>query len=197
MIRGLNMTKGLENTGGDLAFYKGLLQDFFDQYSDHAEKILQCVSKGEFSQAELEAHSLKGTSQMLGFEQVYTTALQMELLLKDKDEKNLCRLIAPLKDQLTTLLNDFKRSDLFIQKPEKQLSLKLSEEQKSDLLTRLNALIPVIKTGHYQAEALIVQLIKDYGNFGLKKKLSELKSMIEQLEYENAFDLIKTIQKDV
>src|SRR6056297_4089166 len=103
MIRGLNMEQGLENTGGDLTFYRGLLKDFFDTYSNHADKIIQFVSEGDYKSAELEAHSLKGTSRMLGFEKVYDIAFQMELSLKEKDKAKFDRFIQPLKDALNVL----------------------------------------------------------------------------------------------
>src|SRR6056297_144921 len=113
MIRGLNIEQGLENTGGDLTFYKGLLQDFFNTYSNYAAKIIQLVSKGDYQSAELEAHSLKGTSRMLGFENVYDIALQMEMSLKEKEKSKFELLVQPLKDEMKTLVHDYKGSDLF------------------------------------------------------------------------------------
>jgi hypothetical protein len=56
---------------------------------------------------------------------------------------------------------------------------------------------PVVKAGRYQAETLVSQLLKDYADFGLNEKLSELKALIEQLEFEEALALIKTIQKEL
>jgi len=197
MIHGLNMEQGLENTGGDLAFYKGLLQDFFNTYSNHPEKMIRFVSKGDFSSAELEAHSLKGTSRMLGFETLYEMALQMELSLKEKDAKKFDQLIEPLKNEIETLLIDFEQSELFHQSQEQHLSLKFTDEQKQSFLDKISDLLPVVKAGRYQAETLVNQLLKDYADFGIKNRLLELKSMIEQLEYEEAFDLIKTIQKEL
>ncbi|MEA1884932.1 MAG: Hpt domain-containing protein [Thermotogota bacterium] len=197
MIRGLNMEKGLENTGGDLNFYKSLLQDFFETYSNHTEKILRFVSQGDYKNAELEAHSLKGTSQMLGFEKIYDVALKMELSLREKDNEKFECLVHPLRNELNALLYDFKSSDLFQQNNELHLSLKLSEQEKSTLLERLDALLPIVKAGRYQAEVIVVKLLKKYADFGLKKKLTELKSLIEQLEFKEALGLIKTIQKEL
>ena len=197
MIRGLNMEKGLENTGGDLNFYKSLLQDFFETYSNHTEKILRFVSQGDYKNAELEAHSLKGTSQMLGFEKIYDVALKMELSLREKDNEKFECLVHPLKNELNALLYNFKNSDLFQQNNEMHLSLKLSEQEKNTLLERLDALLPIVKAGRYQAEVIVIQLLEKYADFGLKKKLSGLKTLIEQLEFEEALVLIKTIQKEL
>ena len=197
MIRGLNMEQGLENTGGDLTFYKGLLQDFFHSYSNHPDKIIHFVSEGDYQSAELEAHSLKGTSRMLGFEMVYDIAFQMERSLKEKDKAKFDCLIQPLKKELKTLFHDYEGSDLFQESHEDYLSLKLNDEQKKIFLDRINALRPVVKAGRYQAEMLVSQLLKDYADFGLEKKLSELKSLIEQLEFDKALDFIKTIQKEL
>ena len=197
MISGLNMEKGLENTGGDITFYKGLLHDYFNTYTNHAEKIIEFVSQGDYKSAELEAHSLKGTSQMLGFEKIYEVALKMEMSLREKDNEKFECLVHPLKNELNALLYNFKNSDLFQQNNEMHLSLKLNEKEKKTLLDRLDALIPILKAGRYQAEVIVVQLLKEYADFGLKKKLSELKSLIEQLEFEEAIFLIKTIQKEL
>ena len=197
MIRGLNMEKGLENTGGDLNFYKGLLQDFFETYSNHTEKILRFVSQGDYKNAELEAHSLKGTSQMLGFEKIHEVALKMELSLREKDNEKFECLVHPLRNELKALSYDFKHSELFQQNNEMHLSLKLNEQEKKTLFDRLNMLLPIVKAGRYQAEVIVVKLLKEYAHFGLKKKLSELKSLIEQLEFEEALVLIKTIQKEL
>jgi len=168
MIRGLNMEKGLENTGGDLNFYKGLLQDFFETYSNHTEKILGFVSQGDYKNAELEAHSLKGTSQMLGLEKIYDVALKMELSLREKDNEKFECLVHPLSNELKALLYDFKNSDLFLQNNELHLSLKLNEQEKNRLLDRLNELLPIVKAGRYQAEVIVVQLLKKYADSCLK-----------------------------
>jgi HPt (histidine-containing phosphotransfer) domain-containing protein len=197
MIRGLNMEQGLENTGGDLAFYKALLQDFFNTYSKHPKKIIQFVSEGDYHSAELEAHSLKGTSRMLGLEKVYDMAFQMELSLKEKDKTKFDGLIQPMKNELKILFRDYEGSDLYQESHEDYLSLKLNDEQKKIFLDRINALRPVVKAGRYQAETLVSQLLKDYADFGLNEKLSELKALIEQLEFEEALALIKTIQKEL
>ncbi|MFP4460585.1 MAG: Hpt domain-containing protein [Thermotogota bacterium] len=197
MIHGLNMEKGLENTGGDLAFYKGLLQDFFDTYSNHAEKIIQFVSKGDYQAAELEAHSLKGTSRMLGFEQAYDIALKLEMSLKEKNEEMIRLLIPPLSNELKNLFWELEQSDLLKKETEEHLTLKLDEQQKRILLDQLNALRPVVRSGRYQAEELVSQLLKEYADFGLKKKLLELKTLINQLEYQKALALIKSIQKEL
>src|SRR6056297_506790 len=197
MIRGLNMEQGLENTGGDLTFYRGLLKDFFDTYSNHADKIIQFVSEGDYKSAELEAHSLKGTSRMLGFEKVYDIALKMELSLKEKDKAAFDLLVQPLKDELKRLFHEFEQSDLFQKSHEGYLSLKLNEQQKKTFLIRIDAMRPVVKAGRYQAEALVSQLLKDYADFGLEKKLAELKALIEQLEFDQALVLIKSIQREL
>lgn len=197
MIRGLDMEQGLENTGGDLTFYKGLLQDYFKTYSKYAEKIIRLVSNGDYQSAELEAHSLKGTSRMLGFEKVYNIALQMEISLKEKDRAKFDCLVQPLKDELESLFNDFEQSDLFQESHEKYLSLKLNEQQKKIFLDKINALLPVLKAGRYEAETLVSQLLKDYADFGLNKKLSKLKFLIEHLDFEEAVVLIESIQKEL
>jgi len=197
MIRGLNLEQGLENTGGDLAFYKGLLQDYFKTYSHHPEKIIQLVSKGDYQLAELEAHSLKGTSHMLGFEKVYDIALQMELSLKEKDKAKFDCLIQPLSDELKIIFHDYEESDLFQENHNDYLSLKLNNEQKKLFLDRIKALLPVVKSGRYQAELMVNQLLNDYADYGLNNKLSELKALIEQLDFKEALVLIKTIQKEL
>lgn len=197
MIRGLNMEQGLENTGGDISFYIGLLQDFFNNYTNPAKKIIEFVSQGDYKSAELEAHSLKGTSLMLGFEKVYDVALKMELSLREKDNEKFDHLVQPLRDELTSLFHDFEQSELFQESHAGHLSLKLNDPEKKDLSDRLSALIPVVKAGRYQAETLVSRLLKDYADFGLEKKLSELKSLVEQLEFEEALVQIKIIQSDL
>jgi hypothetical protein len=134
---------------------------------------------------------------MLGLEKVYDMALQMELSLKEKDKTQFDGLIQPLKNELKILFRDYEGSDLYQESHEDYLSLKLNDEQKKIFLDRINALRPVVKAGRYQAETLVSQLLKDYADFGLNEKLSELKALIEQLEFEEALALIKTIQKEL
>jgi len=197
MIRRININKGLENTGESLELYKGLVQDFRKKYAAYADKIAGLVSEDNYKAAEIEAHSLKGVSNMLGFEYLNQLASKVEKVLREKDRAAFKRLIPSFKEAFNCLFEELDRSGLLEESKEEAPFLEYNEQNKGVLLEQLNQLFPMVREGKYQAEILVSELLSRYGTFGLKKELSELKAKIENLDFEEAEALIKTIKNRI
>lgn len=197
MIRGINTKKGIENTGGSLEFYKGLIRDFYKKHATHTDKISELVFDGNYKAAEIEAHSLKGVLCMLGIEQLNQLASKVEEALREHHMEEFNRLIQPLKKQLDRLFKEIDSSEWLYESTQESALLELDEQSRSVLLKKLSHLMTIVKEGNYRAEALVSNLLRDYAAFELKKELLELNARIEDLDFEEAIDLIKNIQKGI
>ena len=180
-----------------MSFYKGLIQDFHKKYTTHADKILELVSEKNYKAAEIEVHSLKGVSNMLGIERLNKLASKVEQALREQDLTAFNRLIQPLKEELVLLFKELDGSELLYESKVESSFLEYNEQSKDNLVEKLNQLLPMVREGRYQAEVLVSNLLSNYGTFNLKKELSELKAKIEELECEDAEALIKNIRKRI
>jgi len=196
VIRRINLEKGLENTGGSLDFYKGLVQDFHHNTA-HVDKIAGLVSEGNYEAAEIQVHSLKGVSNMLGFEALSHLMSKVENALKEKDPVAFKRLIPPLREEIDHLFDELERSELLQENIEKVSHEEYNEQDKEILIEKLKQLLSMVREGRYQAEVLVSELLSRYGTFGLKKELLEVKAKIEKLDFQDAEALIKTIQNGI
>jgi HPt (histidine-containing phosphotransfer) domain-containing protein len=99
---GINVTEGLDRCMDDREFYWTQLLTFQEKYGGSAEVIKVFLKNGALDEAELLAHTMKGTAGMLGLEEVQATATRLNIALKAACAKRI------LSDSLFVDLEDVR-----------------------------------------------------------------------------------------
>ena len=79
----LDTKTGIEISGGDEAFYKEILSEFLDDYSDAKERVGSMLAKSEFKNADALLLDLTGITANIGAEPAHTAILELRKALKE------------------------------------------------------------------------------------------------------------------
>jgi CheY-like chemotaxis protein/HPt (histidine-containing phosphotransfer) domain-containing protein len=85
-LDGFELAEGLKRLGGNRELYRRLLADFAGRYIDAAEEIRRSLDAGEFDEARLRVHDIKGLAGNLAANRLQAAAAKVELLLKGAGE---------------------------------------------------------------------------------------------------------------
>jgi len=106
----LNMAMGFRRFGSNRELYIKMLGKFIQTNTSICEEIKSLVDTGDFEQAHLKAHTLKGESGNLGADSIWQLTQKVEQSIKDKNMIEFdqgIRLLADQLKQLTTKLAPF------------------------------------------------------------------------------------------
>lgn len=104
----LNIDKGLSVCGGDAEFYKDILNEFLQSYTDSTEKIQSFIKDEKIELADALLLDLVGVAANIGADNTQKIALDLKESLKNLQEKNY---IEPLKNyeiHLQVLIKEIK-----------------------------------------------------------------------------------------
>jgi len=113
-VDGLNTEDGLRRVAGNAKLYRNLLRQFAEGQSDAAQRIKECLEKGDVVTAERLAHSVKGVAGNIGAGGVQAVAAELEKAIRSRTDSfqietlrgKLSCALAGLTDALLPLLQD-------------------------------------------------------------------------------------------
>jgi CheY-like chemotaxis protein len=108
MTKELNGDRGLEVCGGDDIFYREILQEFLNNYSDSSEKLEDLLNNSQIEQADKLLLDIIGVSANIGAKQLEQVAMDIKEALKDQEEKSYLTLLDMYRSHLRELIKDIK-----------------------------------------------------------------------------------------
>ena len=82
-MEGVDLPGGLERVAGNRRLYRDLLTQFAAKQGSAARQIQAALERGDRSQAERLAHSLKGAAGNLGIQQIFHSAGKLETAIRE------------------------------------------------------------------------------------------------------------------
>ena len=82
---GFDVESGLKYTMGDMDFYIEMLQEFASEHEMNSQKIASLFSEKEWNEYRIMVHALKGTSKMIGLNELSEAAKALEFAARDQD----------------------------------------------------------------------------------------------------------------
>lgn len=104
----LDGEKGLDICGGDETFYREILNEFLETYSDSDEKLLEMLQNSQMEQASKLLLDIIGVSANIGAVKLNNVATYIKDSLSDSEEKSYLTLMQQYQQRLHTLLKDIK-----------------------------------------------------------------------------------------
>lgn len=172
-IKGIDITSGLKQTGGNIRLYIKLLKRFYDRISDGIQTIDKLLKNGEWEEIRIYAHSMTGISGTIGCEKLFNAAKKIETA----DSFN--------KNQKINIIDRFKRELLSQKKILEKYEFVLRSLQLTD------------RTDSRYSSENIDKMIKDIFNFfhedqpRIESGIESLKIMVNNDKYTEFFAEIK------
>jgi two-component system sensor histidine kinase/response regulator len=104
-IPGLDVAAGLAVVRGNLTTYTRILAMFAERHAGDVDRMRMFMEQGDLAQAQLLAHTLKGTAGNLGAKAVQSLAAQLDAALKHGDVNAVPALLERLAEQVSYLID--------------------------------------------------------------------------------------------
>ncbi|EDM25514.1 DNA repair protein RadC [Lentisphaera araneosa HTCC2155] len=102
----LNVEQGVRYTNDNLDLYKTILVSFYEDYKDAFIKLTQ-LSNNDLESCHILAHSLKGTTAIIGSEQLPPLFYAIETAAKENSTE-LATCIEAVKEPFSAMINELK-----------------------------------------------------------------------------------------
>jgi HPt (histidine-containing phosphotransfer) domain-containing protein len=99
-----NISKTLEQLGGDEALFREVMDIFLDQAPKHLAALLDAVKQGQAETVEATAHTLKGELGYLGIPEILQRASEIEERGRSKDVSAVAGLLPQFEADINGLL---------------------------------------------------------------------------------------------
>ncbi|MEH0688936.1 response regulator [Vibrio cholerae] len=106
MVQGLDVKNGLLRVAGNRDLYERILCQFIDKESDAVARISLALENSNIDEAELMAHTLKGTAANLGATSLADLASSVESALAQSHVEEIQSDLRQLQNELMTLFDD-------------------------------------------------------------------------------------------
>ena len=182
---------GLGRVSGKVDLYLRLLQGMRETYADTPRKLRDKISDRPTVSGL--AHSLKGVAGILGADEVFKAAGELESVARGADGE-LEPLIDKLEEALNAAMEELRRLDSVEEagKTPEQPAVDLGE-----LAEKLKQVAALLEQGDTEAEILIEELAAPLGSLGLDQKAKELKAAMENFDFDKAVEVVRHLEDKI
>ncbi|MEA1983757.1 MAG: response regulator [Campylobacterota bacterium] len=106
MTRELNGDKGLEICGGDEGFYREILQEFINDYSDSSQKLQNFIQSAKMQEADKLLLDIIGVTSNIGADKLHNVASNIKSALSNSKKESYSILLDQYDKDLETLIED-------------------------------------------------------------------------------------------
>ena len=184
----------LKHLSGDILQFARVSEYFIKNTSVSIERIRECIDTGDYENAAILIHSIKGNAGNVGGEDLYYSARRLERRAKDKDTEYILSALPLFIMKWERVTGGLKT---FLEEFEKIKPGLIAEENGSEKLLDENelrdALLEAVRLGN-QSPAL--RLIDDLERLsGKNESLETIREYIKSIEFEKAEELINNLKK--
>lgn len=189
----LNIEAGLKCVLGKEKTYLKLLKKYIESQRAFKKDITKAFDEGDYSRAELLAHTLKGVSGNIGACEIQHYSGELESAIKrDLSRATISELTEKTSDVLKKMIDDLEK--VLPKKQEKSISTH-SVASKDELLVILEALKPVLEK---KKPKRCIDIIKSNVHVcwpeNLKVDYDAFKRLILKYKYKDALKALKSLQ---
>ena len=199
-IPGLNFKTGMKRAAGNETLYKNILMDFYKDYQDVSQKLIQLYETNNIEALRVCAHTLKGLGGNIGADELHKDAIKLEQSLKKNDTNHQKSTLYKMVGTIDKLMDGIKEALPFIKKKNttvcqenKEKSLK---ETELFLEKELKCLYEYLNQGRTRAlekyNHLFQQIEEKFAD-----NVDRLKELISYYEFEKAQQIVIQMIEDI
>lgn len=192
-LDGFDLELGLKRARGNEELYRNLLVLLDEKYADAADVIEEALGEGKREDAIALAHSVKGTSGMLGAMDLYETAGRLEAVLSEESEPEVTAELGEFRGALDVVM----RSIGVVKQGSSGEGLDQNENisDTNDLRAVLDALKLPLSHGAPVESREGAEKVRSLGwPFAVKSDINQLLRLIAEYDFKRALVLIVQIE---
>jgi signal transduction histidine kinase/CheY-like chemotaxis protein len=188
-LPGINTEVGVSRVGGNMKFYRKLLDKFAENTADAIEEIKTAFSERNGEGAVRLAHTLKGVAGSIGAEALQVTAAKLETALRKDPRKLPSRLMSQTEDELNRILDTIRS----VSKSEGSVPVAGNGEIPDDLGEQLQGLLDKLEQYDSEAEEVFENIFVQVQGTPANPMLEGLKKPIGQYDFDEAAEQVKEL----
>jgi len=196
MLPGIDMDDALTRLNGNWTVYKRILLSFRHKQSDAVDILEKFILQGEWDEATLLAHSLKGSGGNLGAKQLYETAATIEQACRNTDVDVNSDAFKMLRSSLTEVIDGLA----VLEDATNATAAEVTDSSTFDPLawrTSLNKLVEALDTDLVQAQAYLRMLRQNAGGSDYLDSLNELECALNIFDINTAKTITQCLQNQM
>ncbi|MBF0266468.1 MAG: PAS domain-containing protein [Gammaproteobacteria bacterium] len=193
-LPGIDIKKGLAVSQNRQDLYLKLLLRFKETQNDFADKFIKTADSKDPQERERLVHTLKGTAGNLGLTGVEQAARQLEQACRfRKEDIEAC--LRALVINLDTVISSL--SSLHYENHFEQQTSARQDIDKVKITPLLRQLYENAKTNNIKADSIATELIPFFLGTDFSGTIKQIKSLIEDYEFDTAVDSIEKLMKSL
>ncbi|MCP4119619.1 MAG: response regulator [Desulfobacteraceae bacterium] len=110
-LPGLDIDEGLQRVGGAWDVYVGILNKFCQLYKGFSRRIRQMAGAGDFANARIQAHSLKGAAGNVAAEELRLGAKKLENACFEKDAQAVAKVLPMIETAFDMVVSSLEKME--------------------------------------------------------------------------------------
>jgi signal transduction histidine kinase/CheY-like chemotaxis protein len=188
---GLDAAAGLAVVRGNLTTYTRILSMFAARHAGDVGQIRVCMEQGNLAQAQLLAHTLKGTAGNLGAKEVQSLAAQLDTALKHGDVNAVPALLEQLAEQVSYLIDGIQ---VMLGQTPVANRLPMPVEHPAEQQQNLDQLVALLAADDTRARRFLAAHRPAFEAALGSATCTELDRLIDGFDYSQALALLKEMQ---
>ena len=185
----ISLEGALKHLGGDVLQFARVSEYFLKNTPDSIEKIKTYVSEGDFENAAILIHAIKGNAGNVGGEDLYYSARRLEKRAKDGDEKYLVSALPLFTMKWERVIEGL---DNFLKSFEKIKPDLIPEEDSDEIMLNereaWDALLSAVKLGDQSSAIKMLEHLETLG--ADKERLETIRNHIKNIEFDEAESML-------
>lgn len=195
-LAGISVNVGLARIGGNHDAYRNLLLKFRDSNSEVISKIKESLEKGEWREAEMIIHSLKGSSGNVGAEKLYRIVKDKETILQKQGKEVFISSLYDLESELNLVVQSISTLEKDEEEDVRTETSKKSEKEGiENMAQQLKKLSLLINDNDSEAEDYLEGIKNTItGMTGDDEEYKELKRALSRYDFRTAKQRVEAIE---
>jgi PAS domain S-box-containing protein len=194
MLYGIEMSVGIQRTGGNPQIFRKLLIDFYLDHGNDIAAIKEALKNNDNGTAERLAHTIKGVAGTIGAQTLHYNAEELEKAIKEEQEGVIEDLIDKLKSEMTPLLEGLSHL-VPSENADDSSDTNTVEGSLEDVRKFLDELILLVEEMDPDAEEKLSELYTALGKRGDRKMMKKLSQQISGFNFEEATETLEKYKK--
>jgi len=191
-LPGISIASGLRRVAGNRQLYSKLLCKFKDGQGNVVEQIKAALQSGDAETAARLAHTVKGVSGILGGDNLYRAAAELEKAIKEG--KNLNLAVAEFDSQLRLVMDGIREvEDRLTAIQETEDSGAKARVDKEAVKTLLREMAQLLESDLTEAMNRLEALNGHLANSSVYTEFKRLEKQVESFDTDNALKTVETI----
>ncbi|MBF0395629.1 MAG: response regulator [Desulfobacterales bacterium] len=194
-MAGVDFKAGLARIAGNEKLYKSLLEKFLLNNRDVPEQIKTAFKNNEIDKAKILAHTLKGVAGNISANQIFITANELELAVKDdkKDARN--QLLNRLIEEMEIAA---KSIEDWLQIENKMINQPVIKENRDEVdVSKIEPIIKEMASLLNDNNSNAINLLEPLKSliFNKDDDIKKIENLVNDLEFEEALIILTNISK--